>query len=192
MASLGGGNFFQVDQAGGAVAFESPFDAEIAELSAKLDETRLYYGSDDERAKMDEKRFASARLNQSASVSARARRGAFNVGAAGEKNLLGEKELVDAVANGVVALDELDKGSLPAALQPMAVEEQVAYVSQLADQRADLQRQIQSLAKDRDEFIAKKVEDAGGMEDSLDLQLYETVKEQAGKSGFEYKDGPAY
>jgi len=192
MASLGGGNFFKVDQTGGAVAFESPFDAEIAELSAKLDETRLYYGSDEERAKMDVKRFASSRATQSASVSARARRGAFNVGAAGEKNLLGEKELVDAVANGVIALDELDAGSLPAALKPMAVEEQVAYVAQLADERADLQRQIQSLAEDRDEFIAKKVEEAGGMEDSLDLQLYETVKEQAGKSGFEYKDGPAY
>ncbi len=161
-------------------------------MSSKLDETRLYYGSDEERAKMDEKRFATAKFAQAASVSARARRGAFNVGDAGKKNLLGEKELVDAVANGVVALDELESESLPAALKPMAVEEQVAYVEKLADERAELQRQIQSLAADRDEFIAKKVEEAGGMEDSLDSRLYETVKEQAGKSGFEYKDGPAY
>ena len=192
MASLGGGNFFQVDQAGGAVAFQSPFDAEIAELSAKLDGTRLFYGSDDERAKMEDKVEAAEKFAAEGSVSARARRGAFNVGEAGRKNLLGEKELVDAVASGVVALDELDSANLPAALKPMAVEEQIAYVEKLADERADLQRQIQSLAQDRDEFIAKKVEEAGGMEDSLDLRLYETVKSQAGKSGFEYKDGPAY
>jgi hypothetical protein len=30
------------------------------------------------------------------------------------------------------------------------------------------------------------------MKDSLDLKLYEAVKEQAGKAGLEYEDGPAY
>jgi len=30
------------------------------------------------------------------------------------------------------------------------------------------------------------------MADSLDAKLYEAVKDQAGKAGFEYKDGPAY
>ena len=45
IANLGQGSFFQVEQNGNAVAFESPYDAEIAKLSAKLDATRLYYGS---------------------------------------------------------------------------------------------------------------------------------------------------
>lgn len=192
IASLGQGNFFQVDQAGGAVAYESPFDSEIAELSAKLDSTRLYYGSDEERKRMDGKVAATEKVNKHASVSARARRGTFNAKAAGRENLLGNKELVDAVASGEIELEEIDSAELPAALKPMAPAEQAAYVTRLADERAQLQSQIQSLAQDRDDFIAKKVEEAGGLGDSLDQILYETVKDQASKAGLEYSDGPAY
>ncbi len=192
IASLGQGNFFQVDQAGGAVAYGSPFDTEIAKLSAKLDATRLYYGSEAERKRMDDKVAATEKVNATASVGALARRGTFNAGDAGRENLLGDNELVDAIVSGDVELEEIETANLPAVLKPMAPEEQVAYVARLADDRADIQRQIRSLAEDRDEFIAKKVEEAGGMRDSLDQKLYETVKEQAGKSGLEYKDGPAY
>jgi len=192
IASLGNGNFFQVDQAGGAVAFESPFDKEIADLSAKLDDTRLYYGTDEERKRMGDKVAATEKVKAVASVGALARRGVFNSAEAGRENLLGEKELVDAIASGEVELEEIEPEALPAALKPMAPAEQRAYVAQLAGERADIQQRIQALAEDRDDFIAKKVEEAGGMEDSLDLKLYEAVKEQAGKAGFEYKDGPAY
>jgi hypothetical protein len=192
IASLGNGNFFQVDQEGGAVAYASPYDTEIADLSAKLDATRLYYGSEEERKRMDDKVAATEKASAMASVGALARRGIFNAAPAGRENLLGEKELVDAVASGDVDLAEIAPDALPAALKPMAPEEQRAYVAQLAGERADLQRRIQSLAQNRDEFIAGKVEEAGGMADSLDAKLYEAVKDQAGKAGFEYKDGPAY
>jgi len=192
IASLGNGNFFSVDQAGGAVAYESPFDKEIADLSAKLDDTRLFYGSEEEQERMKDKVAAVEKFSQAASVGAMARRGVFNSGVAGRENLIGEKELVDAVASGDVELDDIEETNLPAALIAMAPEERSAAVSDLAGERADIRQRIQALAVDRDEFIAKKVEEAGGMEDSLDQQLYEAVKEQAGKAGFEYKDGPAY
>jgi Mg-chelatase subunit ChlD len=52
IASLSHGDFFQVEQAGGAVAFTTPYDEEIAKLSAKLDDTRLYYGTREQKAKM--------------------------------------------------------------------------------------------------------------------------------------------
>jgi hypothetical protein len=74
----------------------------------------------------------------------------------------------------------------------MAPEEQRAYVGRLAGERADLKRQIQELSADRDGYIAEKVDEAGGLKDSLDQQLYEAVKEQAGKAGLEYENGPAY
>lgn len=192
IASLGHGHFFQVDQAGGAVAYASPYDAEIAELSAKLDKTRLYYGNEEERKRMESKVAATEKLNASSTVGALARRGVFNSADAGRENLLGEKELVDAVASGTFELDDLPAEEMPAALKPMAPEEQRAYVARLAGERADIQQRIQALAEDRDEFIAKKVEEAGGMEDSLDAKLYEAVKDQAGKAGLVYEAGPAY
>jgi Mg-chelatase subunit ChlD len=192
IASLGHGNFFQVDQAGGAVAYASPYDEEIAELSAKLDATRLAYGSEEEKEQSEAKFAQSRKVSAVSSVGALARRGVFNAADAGRENLLGEKELVDAVSNGDVELDKIAPEALPAALKPMAPAEQKAYVARLAGERADIRQKIQALAEDRDDFITRKVEEAGGMADSLDAKLYEAVKDQAGKAGFEYKDGPAY
>ncbi len=192
IASLGKGSFFQVEQAGGAVAYTTPFDAKIAELSAKLDDTRLYYGTEEEKERMLMKVAAADKLEAGATVASRARRGVFNATEGGRSNLLGDNELVDAVASGEIELDELDANALPAALKPMAPEEQRAYVANLATERADLQRQIRELSADRDGYLAKKVEEAGGMKDSLDQKLYEAVKEQAGKAGLDYENGPAY
>ena len=192
IASLSNGDFFQVEQAGGAVAFATPYDADIAELSAQLDDTRLYYGSSAEKAKMENKVAATVKLNSGSSVSSLARRGTFNVSAGGRANLIGDKELVDAVASGDVILAELEPEELPEALKPMASEEQTAYVANLARERSDLQRQIGKLAEERDGFIAKKVDEAGGLEDSLDRKLYDAVKDQASAAGLDYEDGPAY
>jgi hypothetical protein len=74
----------------------------------------------------------------------------------------------------------------------MARAEQEAFVAELAEDRADLQRQIQELSQDRDGYLAKKVDEAGGLKDSLDQKIYNAVKEQAGKAGLKYEDGPAY
>jgi Mg-chelatase subunit ChlD len=192
IARLGQGRFFQVEQAGGAVAFTTPYDEKIATLAARLDDTRLYYGSEDEKGRMLQKMSATEKLNESASVETRARRAAFNASAGGRKNLLGDKELVDAVASGEVALAEIVAADLPAVMQPMAPAEQEAYVMGLASKREELQRQIQALSADRDNYLEKKVDEAGGLEDSLDLKIYEAVRDQAGKAGFEYDKGPAY
>jgi Mg-chelatase subunit ChlD len=192
IASLGNGNFFQVEQAGGAVAYTTPFDEEIAELSAKLDDTRLYYGTEEIKEKMRGKVAATDKLHESASVASRARRGAFNASVGGRTNLLGENELVAAIASGTVDLNKLEEDALPEALKPMAPAEQSAFVAKLADERAGLQRQIRELSLDRDGYLAKKVDEAGGLVDSLDQKLYDAVKEQAGEAGLEYENGPAY
>ena len=192
IASLGHGKFFQVDQAGGAVAFTTPYDDKIAELSAKLDDTRLYYGTEEQKARMKSKVAATDKLQASASVAVLARRGVFNASVGGRANLIGENELVEEFTNGTVSLDEIEADALPAALKPMARAEQKAYVAGLATKRDDLKRRIRALSEDRDSYLEKKVEEAGGLKDSLDQQLYEAVKEQAGKAGLEYEDGPSY
>ena len=192
IASLGKGDFFQVDQAGGAVAYTTPFDEDIARLSAKLDDTRLYYGTEEEKTKMRDKVAATDKLHEGASFAARARRGVFNASEGGRANLLGKNELVAAVASGAVDLNSLEEDALPEALKPMAPAAQEAFVAELAEERADLQRQIRKLSEDRDGYLAKKVDEAGGLKDSLDQKLYDAVKEQAGKAGLEYEDGPTY
>ena len=192
IASLGHGKFFQVEQAGSAVAMTTPFDAELASLSARLDATRLYFGSEEEQEKMAGKVAATDKLHEGSSLESRARRATFNMSAGGKVNLLGKNDLVDGIASGEVELEELDEAELPAALKPMAPSEQLAYVAGLAQERSELQRQMRELADDRDGYISKKVEEAGGFKDSLDQKIYEAVAEQAGAAGLEYKDGPEY
>jgi Mg-chelatase subunit ChlD len=192
IAGLSHGEFFQVEQAGGAVAFNTPFDEEIAELSAQLDGTRLYYGTEKEKEMMDGKVAATEKIHAGLTVASRARRAEFNASAGGRANLLGENELVAAVIDGNVSLDEIDADALPEALKPMAPAEQKAYVAELSEKREDLQRQIRALSEDRGAFIAKKVDEAGGMKGSLDQKLYNAMKKQAVEAGLEYKDGPAY
>lgn len=192
IAALGQGRFFQVEQAGGAVAWATPFDSDIAELSARLDDTRLYFGTAEEKERMQGKVAATEKLHAEASVASLARRGAFNASAAGRANSLGSKELVDAVTRGEVDLATLDADMLPASLKPLAPAEQAAVVGRLADERADLTRQIRELAEQRDTWLAKKVEEEGGAADSLDHKIFETVTEQAAKTGLTYEGGPGY
>ncbi len=192
IANLGDGKFFQVEQAGSAVALATPFDTEIAELSARLDDTRLYFGTEEEKERMASKVAATDKLHAVASVETRARRATFNVAAGGKANLLGRNELVDGVSSGTIKLDELDEAELPASMVAMAPEEQEAYVAELADERTKLKRQIRELADDRDDYLNKKVEEAGGYKDSLDQKIYDAVAEQAGEAGLEYSDGPEY
>ena len=122
IAALGEGQYFQVEQSGNAVAIATPFDETMAELSAKLDETRLYYGSKDEKLERQAKVDATDKLHSGASVASRARRAAFNASESGAANLIGEGDLVDDVAGGRVDLTTLDKDRLPATMQAMAPE----------------------------------------------------------------------
>jgi len=153
IAALGRGRYFTVEQAGSAVAVETPFDVEIATLAAELDSTRLYYGSREQQAAMASKVDATARLTEEASVAARARRGAFNVSSAGEANLLGESELVDDVASGRVDIAAVPPAELPATVAALPVEERRELVAQTAQKREELKEQISALAAQRDAYI---------------------------------------
>jgi hypothetical protein len=193
IASLGHGRYFTVDQAGSAVAVATPFDAKIATLSAELDSTRLYYGSDEEKAKMASKTAASAELHASASPAAQARRGVFNASEAGASNLLGGKDLVEDRASGALAsVASLPEAELPKSIAALPRDKQEAAVAEIAKKRQDLQHAIAELAKDRDAFIRKEVDTHGGAAGSLDQKIYDAVREQAAPVGLEYDGGPKF
>jgi len=192
IAQVGAGRYFQVNQAGSAVAVATPYDKEMAELSAKLDKTRLYYGTDEEKRKKEEKVAAAEKL-KAASVESQARRAAFNASTSGSANLAGEGELVDDVAKGRVDLSAIAPASLPAPLQTMAPEQRKAAVAETAKERQTLLGRLQALSTQRSDYMKKQVEAHGGGEASLDHKVYDTVREQAEKKGLRYeKDGPAY
>jgi Mg-chelatase subunit ChlD len=193
IARLGQGDYFQVEQAGGAVAIATPFDEKLATLSEKLDDTRLYYGNAEDKKEQQRKLAATGKLHAAASVESRARRAAFNASESGEANFLGEGELVDDVVSGRVELSRIDRDTLPAPMQALAPAEQQALIAETAQRRNELKRQIVELADQRAAYLKQKVEEHGGARDSLDDKIYGAVRAQAGKAGLSYAaDAPAY
>lgn len=187
VASLGQGSYFQVGQSGNAVAIATPYDKKLAELSNKLDKTRLFYGNDEEKAKQASKLAATDKLHKDASTESQARRATFNASASGKANLLGENELVDAVASGRVKLSSLPKKALPESLQVMSPAAQEEFVGKTKQERSELESEIKKLAGQRNDFLRQKVVAEGGKKDSLDVKLYGAIREQAKEKGLVYE-----
>lgn len=186
IASLGQGNYFQVGQSGNAVAIATPYDDELAELSGRMDRTRLYYGTAQEKMKQQAKVSASSKLHKGASKASQARRATFNASASGKRNFLGEQELVEEVASGALALDSVAVTELPAVMQNMKPTEQQAYIKEKAVERKALHRQIQVLAQKRDAYLKEKVTAAGLDDDSLDVKIFDAIREQSADKGLVY------
>ncbi|NOT11701.1 MAG: VWA domain-containing protein [Methylococcaceae bacterium] len=187
VASLGQGRYFQVGQSGNAVAIATPYDKKLAELSSKLDKTRLFYGNDEEKAKQASKMAATDKLHKEASTESQARRATFNASASGKANLLGENELVDAVASGRVKLSNLPKKTLPESLQAISTAAQEVFVGKAKQERSELESEIKILAGQRNDYLRQKVVIEGGKKDSLDVKLYGAIRDQAKEKGMIYE-----
>jgi hypothetical protein len=188
------GRYFRVEQSGGAILASTPFDVKLAELAKKLDETRVYYGSADERAAGETKVKVAGAIEAGASESARARRAELMAKPdAASVTFFGDHELNDAVDKGRVKLDEIKEEELPEPMRKMTPAEREAFVKRNIEERKRIQAEINDLAARRQAHIKAEIEkraDRGA--GSLSQQVYDTLREQAAKKGIEYTDGPSH
>lgn len=186
------GAYFQVEQSGGAVAVATPFDERMAELSAALEGTRIYYGTATEREGL-EKRAERARVTIAAApVASAADRAAFMAGEAGKSSFTGRQELVDEVAEGKTKLEEVDEQLLPQEMRKMTLAQRAELVRKQAERRKELQEEIKKLQAQRRTYIEQALREKGVAEhDSFDGAILEAVREQAAKKGIVYEAGPA-
>jgi Mg-chelatase subunit ChlD len=192
IASLNQGRYFQVGQQGDAIAVATPFDAELASLSQDLDHTRMYYGDERALEGAARKEAAAEKLHAAGSVAARAKRAMYNASASGKDNLLGGQELVDAVSSGRVQLDAIAPAQLPEPLRSLDREAQAKAIQAAAEQRRTLDSKIADLSKQRQAFISSELAKREDAPASLDAQIFEAVKEQAGKKGLSYEAGAVH
>jgi Mg-chelatase subunit ChlD len=190
IASLNQGRFLQVEQSGSAVAVATPFDDKLAQLARELDETRLFYGDADKRAQLRKKEQAAEKVHAASPAAVQAKRAEFNASGAGASNFLADSELVDAVSSGKVSLESLRKEELPAPLQTLKPSEQKAVIAEKAQQRAALKEEIARLGAQRQQYIKDRIS-ANAVAESLDGQLYETVRTQAKAKGLAYDRAPS-
>lgn len=186
MASLNQGQFFRVGQHGNAVAITTPFDEKLGQLAKQLDNTRMFYGDEKDRKKAQRKIAASEKASAKSSPMAAAKRATFNASEEGKRSFLGEKELLEDIASGRVELDAVKPADLPEPLKNLNKKEQQALLEKKSQERQALQQKIRQLAEKRDSYIREEMDKRGDAEESLDYQIYNTIKDQAKSKGLNY------
>ncbi|MCP4601629.1 MAG: VWA domain-containing protein [Proteobacteria bacterium] len=188
IAQLGQGEYFQVEQSGGAMIASTPYDAELAALADKLDDTRLYYGS--KNVKMRAKKRAATRhqIKRKASCSARAQRAIFNSSKAGSSNFAGNGELLSELEDGRVELDEIEETALPEPIKKMNKQKRRSFVTKSQKERREIKHKIKTLKKRRAAHIKTKLEKTSDKgKGTLSQKVYDTIRAQAQEKNIKYK-----
>lgn len=188
IASLSHGRYFRVSQQGDSTDYKTPFDKEILEKSKQLHQTKVYYGNKSFHLKNKKKLDAVNKIYSKAKPSAIAKRSSYNMSSAGKKNLLGDQELVDAVSNGRIQLEEVNENELPEHMQKMSVQERKKLIETKAKERKQLEKELKKLADKRQAYIkdiVAKEKDKG--KNSFDMKIYDCVQKQAADKDIQYK-----
>ncbi|MBK8972643.1 MAG: VWA domain-containing protein [Hahellaceae bacterium] len=178
IAALAGGDYLTIGQ-NVATLTATPFDDQIAKLSYEMDDTRVFFGDVAERKALEAKSESTRKIYASAPAAALASRADYNASEAGLANFTAGKDLVDAYQKGRVDLEVLPATALPSEMQAMSLEERQTELTQKAEKRKSLEKDLKILTEQRQAYLDKnaKEDGAAGLNPIL-----ETAKAQAGAS----------
>lgn len=177
IAKLGNGEYFRVEQSGGAVVAKTPYDQDIARLSHQLDQNRTYWGSRRELKRLNRKKMKQDEMSRSASSSSMAQRAEFNLSKAGRYNredrqdisMLSEKEL-----------DQVKNEELPVSMQKMSKDERKEYVKKLKDKRTQIEKELKELTEKRKAHLSEKAKKVGKSKKSnFENSVFKSIRNQA-------------
>lgn len=185
IATLAGGGFVQIDQSGGMTATTTPVDSELARVGAELTRTVVPYGKAPLQAEVRTKEARAGGAAVDRLVYLNIDRAEFGAKAV----VTGEGELIWAVVNNKVKLEEIPDEDLPVQLQVMNLQARKDFVDQQFARRKDLQIKIDELSKERDRFLRADMEKllATGVRDSFDAKVAEMIQAQAQARGIKYE-----
>ena len=182
IAKLSEGSYVGISQSGNVAVISTPMDKELSRLNERIGATLIPYGDSKLQAEVHAK-YAAAK---SAPVSAMADRLSYNSKTG--KAVQGRGELVDALNDKTLKLEESDQKQLPTELQKLDRDELQKRIAKTRDERADLQKQIVEVSKNREAFIQSENKRlaAEGKGDAFDQKVAETLRAQAAKKGISY------
>jgi hypothetical protein len=157
-------------------------DKELSRLNERIGTTLIPYGN----SKLQAEVHAKYAMAVSAPVAAMADRLSYNSKTG--KAVQGRGELVDALNDKTLKLDEIDQKQLPTDLQKLDRDELQKRIAKTRDERADLQKQIVEVSKKREAYIQSENKRlaAEGKGDAFDQKVTETLHAQAAKKGISY------
>ncbi len=176
-AILTNGDYMAIDHNKATVHIASPYDDDILILNKQLNKTYIAYGSAG--------RLKSAmQANQDTNAEVYSKANAVKRTVSKSSRFYKNKswDLVDAVEEKEVVIEDLKQEALPEELKGKSETEIKAYVSKKKDERASIQKKIQELNTKRKKYIAEqtKTETNNGLENAMT----KAIKEQAKKKKY--------
>jgi hypothetical protein len=179
---LADGSYLNIDHNREIFHVDAPQDTEIAELSQKLNDTYIAYGT---RGNLLKQRQLKQDKN-AAAVSAES-----SIQRAVSKSSLHYEnstwDLVDALEQDVIKIDEIKDEELPEQMVNMSVEERKAYIQTKAKERSEIQQKIRILNEQRKKYVAEEMKKQQNKTDTLGSAIAEIICEQAEAKNFKLR-----
>ena len=180
-ADLTGGTYMSIEQNRKTVYVSTPYDARISSLNDQLNNTYIYYG----KSGASKKAMQSRQDNNAESygLSNKVDRAVSKSSHAYQNS---SWDLVDAAKNDDKAIVNAEAEELPQEMKEMSVQQRKDYVKQKSSERESIQQEIQSLNKQRQEYITSHTPQES-QDSMLDAAMIKAIKEQAAGKKFIWK-----
>jgi hypothetical protein len=178
-ASLAQGSHFNINQDEKIEFIKSPYDEQIAEWNAKLNQTYIPYGAQGE---VGQQRQVIEDSNSGINL---ATRGASK---ASEYYTNASWDLIDALDEGIVTLEQLPNEALPSLMRGMTLAQKQGYVAAKKVERESIQNMIRDLSQKRNEYVEKQRKiSANSGKNTLDSVIIQSLGKQLAAKGFKTK-----
>ena len=212
IANRSEGQYTSISQDGGVQVIATPYDGKLAEMSGKLVGTGVYGGR--KELQQEAQRRQSAAMEEASEAAkgkdagklavaadksefrAKSARAAGEAGAPaapalssmGMGDAVGEADLVSAFARDRdKALAGKKAEELPGEMQKMSEDERKEFLAKKAAERADIQKQIDELSRQRAEHIQNELKKRGSGDKGFDAVVLKMLQEQGEKKGIDYQ-----
>jgi len=183
-ALLADGSYMCINQNKRVPHIAAPQDREIAKLSADLNGTYIPYGT---AGAAGHQRQSAQDANAANLAPGVAVQRAIAKANAQYRNR--RWDLVDAVKDGTIKIEEVKEDQLSEKMRTMSVEERRVFVETHRARRGRIQKQINDLNAQRKKYVAeqmKKLADKG--ESTLDAAMIKTLRAQAARRNFKFEE----
>ena len=176
-AIRGKGKYFNIDHNARVMHVDTPYDADIARCNQRLNDTYISYGSygfanKENQIKQDNNAMTISSANYAERALSKSRSAYKNE----------SWDLVDRVSQDEMALEKIEKKDLPKELQEKTKAEITAEVKKKEAERKVIQKEINELAKKRQEYIDAQKKTADG--DDLGVAINSSILEFANSKGY--------
>lgn len=180
-ATKGEGKYFNIDQNKSICYIETPYDVDIERLNKKLNDTYYGYGSQG----------ASKKANQLVQDS---NAGSMNKAIYAERAVSKSKaaykneswDVVDAYKKDASFVDKVKKEELPSEFKDLTKEELKSKLKETDKQRAEIQKEIDAVAKKRTLYVEENTNKSDG--DDLGVAITASILELAKKHNYKVEN----